>query len=113
MTTYFLNGTPITEGSDITLNGFIYPYSWLEGTSPSVRASLGIEKVGDINFDTKYYWFANNPKNLDDVELNGEDGKPAFVKELQIVDGNPTMVDTTTRLISKGLKNIERRKLRA
>ena len=50
------NGSPITEGSDITLNGMTYPYAWLEGTSPSVRASVGIEKNGDINYDTKYYW---------------------------------------------------------
>ena len=48
MTTYYLNGNLITEGSDITLNGMKYPYAWLEGTSPSVRASLGIEKDGDI-----------------------------------------------------------------
>jgi hypothetical protein len=68
MTTYYLNGIALQEGADITLNGMTYPYSWLEGTSPSVRASLGIEKDGDTNFDTAYYWAVGNPKNLEDTE---------------------------------------------
>ena len=102
MTTYYLNGSPITEGSDITLNGMTYPYAWLEGTSPSVRASLGIEANGDINYDAKYYWDANNPKILNDREESDEDGNPLYVKEYDA--GTETMVDTTTRLVAHGLK---------
>jgi hypothetical protein len=102
MTTYYLNGSPITEGSDITLNGMTYPYAWLEGTSPSVRASLGIEATGDINYDTKYYWGIDNPKILEDREESDEDGNPLYVKEYDA--GTETMVDTTVRLVSQGLK---------
>jgi len=105
MTTYYLNGSPITENSDITLNGMTYPYSWLEGTSPSVRASLGIEKDGDNNFETKYYWGINNPRILEDREEVDKDGNPMYVQvwdETVGVDGE--MVDTTKRLIAKGLK---------
>ena len=105
MTTYYLNGSPITEGSDITLNGMTYPYAWLEGTSPSVRASLGIEKNGDINFDTKYYWGVDNPKILEDREESDEDGNPVYV---QVLDPNlgpqGSMVDSEERLVTKGLK---------
>ena len=107
MTTYYLNGSPITEGSDITLNGFVYPYSWLEGTSPSVRASLGIEATGDINYDTKYYWDIDNPKILEDREEVDEDENPMYV---QIFDpaagenGDGAMVNTEVRLVAKGLK---------
>jgi len=68
MTTYYLNGTALHEDADFTINGMSYPYSWLEGTSPSVRASLGIEKTGDINFDTAYYWAVGNPKDLEDTQ---------------------------------------------
>lgn len=111
MTTYYLNGTPIVEGSDITLNGFTYPYSWLEGTSAAVRASLGIEATGDINYDEKYYWGVDNPKNLDDREEVDEDGQPAYVKVFDptIENGLGTlggMVDSDKRLITKGLKTI-------
>ena len=114
MTTYYLNGSPITEDSDITLNGMTYPYAWLEGTSPSVRASLGIEKTGDINFDPKYYWDVNNPKILEDREEVDKDGNPLYVQFWQADDiaegeqqtGSQTgsMVDSEKRLVTKGLK---------
>jgi len=103
MTTYYLNGNQITEGSDITLNGMSYPYSWLEGTSPELRASYGIEATGDTNYyDTKYYWDADTPKNLNDLEENDENGDPLFVKVWDAV--TETTVDTDVRVISKGLK---------
>ena len=110
MTTYYLNGTPIVEDSDITLNGMTYPYSWLEGTSPSIRASLGIEKDGDNNFETKYQWGIDNPRILEDREEVDKDGNPLYVQVWDpefVVDGlqqNGAMVDTTTRLVAKGLK---------
>jgi hypothetical protein len=105
MTTYYLNGNPITEGSDITLNGFTYPYSWLEGTTPSVRASMGIEKTGDVNYDAKYYWDVDNPRILEDREEVDEEGNPLFVKVFDATVGElGAMVDTDVRLIAKGLK---------
>jgi len=110
MTTYYLNGTPIVEDSDITLNGMTYPYSWLEGTSPSVRASLGIETIDDINFNSKYYWSSDNPKALEDVEAVDKDGNPVYVQVWDpefVVEGlqqTGAMVDTNVRAINKGLK---------
>lgn len=106
MTTYYLNGSPITEGSDITLNGMTYPYSWLEGTSPSVRASLGIEKNGDINYDTKYYWGIDNPKILEDREEVDKDNNPMYVQVFDSTVGEfGDMVDSEERMVAKGLKN--------
>lgn len=110
MTTYYLNGTQITEGSDITLNGFTYPYSWLEGTSPSVRASLGIEADGDINYDPKYYWGVDNPRQLEDTEDVDSEGNPYYVKvwDSEFDNGNGmlpgAMVDTSERSVTRGLK---------
>lgn len=110
MTTYYLNGSEIQEGSDITLNGFTYPYEWLEGTSPSIRASLGIEATGDVNYDSKYYWAVDLPKNLDDKEETGDMGVPLYVQVWDpeaVVEGTDrvgAMVNTTNRLIGKGLK---------
>lgn len=105
MTTYYLNGTPLVKDADITINGFTYPYSWLEGTSPSIRASLGIEKDGDINYNEKYYNAINVPKPLEDREEIDEDGNPVYVKILSEVDGQPTMIDSDKRVITKGLKS--------
>lgn len=102
MTTYYLNGSALVEGADFTINGFTYPYSWLEGTSPSVRASLGIEATGDVNYDPRYYWSKDIAKNLEDKEENNEDGTPAYVKVWD--PESETMVDTDKRLVTKGLK---------
>lgn len=105
MTTYYLNGLPLAEGSDITLNGMEYPYSWLEGTSSSLRASLGIEMSGDNNFETKYQWGIGNPRILEDREEVDKDGNPLYVQVFDATVGtNGAMVDTTTRLVAKGLK---------
>lgn len=102
MTTYYLNGTQLTEGSDFILNGMTYPYSWLEGTSASTRASLGIEVTGGTDFDPIYYWSAGNPKALEDVEAVDENGDPVYVRVFDTeVD---EMVNTTTCVINKGLK---------
>lgn len=102
MTTYYLNGSPITEGSDINLGGMTYPYSWLEGTSASTRASYGIES-SDASFDSIYYWSAGNPKELEDIEALNEQGDPVYVKVWDAT--TEEMVDTTTRVVTKGLKS--------
>ena len=102
MTTYYLNGIALEQGADITLNGMTYPYSWLEGTSPSVRASLGIEADGDTNFDTTYYWTPELPKNLEDIEDVDADNNPAYVRVYDTA--TEQMIDTTVRSVTKGLK---------
>jgi hypothetical protein len=105
MTTYYLNGIALVEGADITINGFTYPYSWLEGTSQQVRASHGIEKTGDVNYDPRYYWFKDIAKNLEDKEENNEDGTPAYVKVWDPTAGERgEMVDSDKRMVTKGLK---------
>lgn len=110
MTTYYLNGTPLVEGVDITLGGFTYPYSWLDTTSASIRASFGIEKQGDINYDSKYYWNAQTPKSLEDVQEVDLQGNPLFVQVWDpeaINEGSDivgAMVDSDKRLITIGLK---------
>lgn len=103
MTTYYLNGIPLEEGADITINGFTYPYSWLDGTSPSVRATLGIEKTGDINYDERYYNGVGVPKPLEDREEFDDDGNPAYIKVWD--EETQTSINTDKRIIYRGLKN--------
>lgn len=112
MKTYYLNGTVLEKDADFTLNGMTYPYSWLEGTSPAVRASLGIEATGDINYDMKYYWGIDNPKSLEDTEDVDKDGNPMYVTVWDpeaVVEGSPQLgatVNTEERSVTKGLKTI-------
>ena len=105
MTEKDLNGNLIPEGSDFTLNGFVYPYVWLENTTPSIRASLGIEATGDVNYDPKYYWDKDNAKHLEDREEVDDSGNPVFVKVWDATVGlMGAMVDSDKRLVSFGLK---------
>ena len=67
----------------------------------------------EIRPDDRYYWVTANPdgsytatpKELEDREESDENGNPLYVKILSEVDGKPTMVDSTQRLITKGLKS--------
>ncbi len=67
----------------------------------------------EIRPDDRYYWVTANPdgsytgvpKELEDREEVDQDGNPMYVKVLGEVDGKPAMVDSTERLIYKGLKS--------
>ena len=67
----------------------------------------------EIRPDDRYYWVTANengsytatPKALEDKEEVDQDGNPMYVKVLGEVDGKPAMVDSTERLIAKGLKS--------
>jgi hypothetical protein len=97
-----LNGNPISIDSEQIVNGIRYPHL----RDPALREQLGIVEVADPeNYDQRFYWGAGNPKLLDDREEVDQDGNPMYVKALGEVDGEPAMVDSTERLVTKGLKS--------
>jgi hypothetical protein len=67
----------------------------------------------EVRPDDQYYWvtqnedgsFTGTPKELEDREESDENGNPMYVKVLGEVDGQPAMVDSTERLVTKGLKS--------
>jgi len=67
----------------------------------------------EIRPDDRYYWVTANPdgsytatpKALEDREESDENGNPMYVKVLGEVDGKPAMVDSSERLVTKGLKS--------
>jgi len=67
----------------------------------------------EIRPDDRYYWvtanpdgsFSKTPKALEDREESDENGNPLYVKVLGEVDGEPAMVDSAERLVTKGLKS--------
>jgi len=96
------NGNPISIDSEVTINGIRYPHL----RDPALREQLGIVEIADPeNFDQRFYWGVDNPKLLDDREEVDEDGNPMYVKVLGEVNGQPAMVDSTERLVTKGLKS--------
>ena len=73
---------------------------------PAIRSALGVVEVPDPeSFDQRFYWGVGNPKLLDDREEVDENGDPMFVKVLGEVNGEPAMVDSDERLVTKGLKS--------
>ena len=68
----------------------------------------------EIRPDDRYYWVTANPdgsytgvpKELEDREESDKDGNPMYVNVLDKTDPeNPVMMDSTERLVTKGLKS--------
>jgi hypothetical protein len=101
------NETPIPLDTPFTIDGTSYPANWLRLTSLAEKQAVGITEVADVTttYDDRFFWSADNPKLLNDREESDADGNPMYVKVLGVVDGKPAMVDSTERLVTKGLKS--------
>jgi hypothetical protein len=101
------NDTTIPLDTPFTIDGTSYPANWLRLTSLAEKQAVGIEEVADVTttYDGRFYWGVDNPKLLNDREESDTDGNPMYVKVLGTVDGKPAMVDSTERLVTKGLKS--------
>jgi hypothetical protein len=96
------NGNPISIDSEQVIGGIRYPHL----RDPALREQLGVVEVADPEwYDQRFYWGVGNPKLLNDREEVDEDGNPMYVKVLGVVNGQPAMVDSTERLVTKGLKS--------
>ena len=104
---FLLNDKPLAIDVAFTHEGIQYPRNWLRLASPAERSAIGITEVADedMSFDNRYYWSKGNAKALEDREESDEQGNPLYVKVLGEVNGEPAMVDTTERLVTKGLKS--------
>lgn len=103
---FLLNDKPLALDTAFTHNGVQYPSNWLRLTTLAEKIAIGITEVADpAPYDDKFYWGVGNPKQLEDREEVDQDGNPMFVMELGEVNGQPAMVPTTKRLVSKGLKS--------
>jgi hypothetical protein len=105
---FLLNNKPISPDTAFTHEGIQYPNNWLRHATLEEKQAIGITEVPDpVRADDRFYWDGdiNNPKALEDREESDEDGNPLFVKVLGEVDGEPAMVDSTERLVTKGLKS--------
>ena len=104
---FLLNGNPLQLDTPFTIDGTSYPANWLRLTSLAEKQAVGITEVADVTttYDDRFYWGVDNPKLLNDREESDEDGNPMYVKVLGTVDGQPAMVDSSERLVTKGLKS--------
>jgi len=75
---------------------------------------MSFTRQDEVRPDDQYYWVTQNsdgsytgvPKALEDRAEVDQDGNPMYVQVLDKTDPeNPVMVDSTERLITKGLKS--------
>ena len=99
---FLLNNVAISIDSEQIIGGIRYPHL----RDPTLREQLGVVEVADPEqYDQRFYWSPTLPKLLDDREESDEEGNPLYVKVLGVVDGEPVMVDSAERLVTKGLKS--------
>jgi len=105
---YKVNNKPLPLDRAFTLGDIQYPANWLRRSTAIARLALGITwETEPARADDRFYWSGdiNNPKAMEDREEVDEDGNPMYVKVLGEVDGEPVMVDSNERLVTKGLKS--------
>jgi hypothetical protein len=105
---FLLNGNPLPLDTPFTIDGTSYPANWLRLTSIAEKNAVGITEVADtqVTYDDRFYWGVNNPKLLNDREESDEDGNPLYVQVYDSTVGeHGGMVNTTERLVTKGLKS--------
>ena len=99
---FLLNNVAISIDSEQVIGGIRYPHL----RDPALREQLGVTEVADPEqYDQRFYWSPTLPKLLDDREESDEEGNPLYVKVLGEVNGEPAMVDSAERLVTKGLKS--------
>ena len=105
---YKVNNKPLQLDRAFTLGDIQYPANWLRLSSAEDRVALGITWETEApRADDRFYWSGdiNNPKAMEDRKEVDQDGNPMYVKVLGEVDGEPAMVDSDERLVTKGLKS--------
>ena len=105
---YKVNNKPLPLDRAFTLGDIQYPSNWLRLATEADKAALGITWEAEATrADDRFYWSGDvtTPKAMDDVEESDVDGNPLYVKVLGEVDGEPAMVDSDERLVTKGLKS--------
>jgi hypothetical protein len=101
-----------------------YSARFIRNATEAERKSVGVyEVVYGTQQDQRFYWvtgpsyrvnetnqtveatYTAIPKALEDKEEVDAQGNPLYVKVLGVVNGEPAMVDSTERLVTKGLKS--------
>jgi len=103
-----LNGRTLNPDEGFQHEGTSYPQNWLRLTSLEEKQAIGIVEMPDVVapwYDQRFYWGVDNPKLLNDKEESDEQGNPLYVQILGTVDGQPAMVNSTERLVTRGMKH--------
>ena len=75
---FLLNGNPLPLDTPFQIDGTSYPANWLRLTSIEEKNAVGITEVEDqtTQYDDRFYWGVDNPKQLEDITVTPENGEP-------------------------------------
>jgi hypothetical protein len=66
---FLLDNNPLQVGVPFKHNDMQYPANWLQLASLEEKEAIGITEVPDaIVIDDRFYWSADNPKDLDQLK---------------------------------------------
>jgi len=101
-----------------------YSARFIRNATEAERKSVGVyEVIQGTQQDQRFYWvsgpsyrvnetnqtveatYTATAKQLEDREEVDAQGNPMYVQVLGVVDGEPAMVDSAERLVTKGLKS--------
>ena len=101
-----------------------YSARFIRNATEAERKSVGVyEVIQGSQQDQRFYWvtgpsyrvnetnqtveatYTATAKALEDKEESDEQGNPMYVQVLGVVNGQPAMVDSTERLVTRGLKS--------
>lgn len=82
---FLLNGSSLPLDTPFTIDGTSYPANWLRLTSIEEKNAVGITEVEDqtTQYDDRFYWGVDNPKQLDDITVTPENGEPYIQRGLK------------------------------
>ena len=98
---FLLNNVPLPIDTPFEINGTHYPANWLRLTSIEEKNAVGIVEVADettTHYDDRFYWSADNPKDLTDLKKNWT----ATVKDT----ANKLLVQTDWMVIRKAERDV-------
>ncbi len=99
---FLLNGSPLPLDTPFQIDGTSFPANWLRLTSIEEKNAVGITEVADVTttYDDRFYWSADNPKQLDDLTVTPEQGDPYIQHGLKH-QWTATVKDTANKLLSQ------------
>lgn len=97
---FLLDNNQLQVGVPFTHNDLQYPANWLQLSSAEEKEAIGITEVDDAPMvDDRFYWSADNPKDLDQL-------KSQWIAQIKDTT-NKLLADTDWMVIRKIERNID------
>ena len=106
---FMLNNKPLPIDTPFEVDGIQYPANWLRLTTLEEKQAIGITEVTDPEpYDDRFYWGADNPKQLEDVtvdEVTSKGLKSQWIAQIKDTAGK-LLAQTDWMVIRKAERDV-------